>query len=52
MAGASDAFKAGASWGDGVADKVSGFFDFGGGGTGGTDLGSGFDLSSLLTTPG
>ena len=39
---ASDAFKAGASWGDGVADKVSGFFDFGGGGTGGTDLGSGF----------
>lgn len=44
---ASDAFKAGASWGDGVADKVSSFFDFGGGGTGGTDLGSGFDLSSI-----
>ena len=38
---ASDAFKAGASWGDGVADKVSSFFDFGGGGTGGTDLGGG-----------
>ena len=44
---ASDAFKAGASWGDGVADKVSSFFDFGGGGTGGADLGSGFDLSSI-----
>lgn len=49
---ASDAFKAGASWGDGVADKVSGFFDFGGGGTGGTDLGSGFDLSSIADNTG
>lgn len=28
---ASDAFKAGASWGDGVADKVSGFFSGGDG---------------------
>lgn len=52
MAGASDAFKAGASWGDGVADKVSSFFDFGGGGTGGTDLGSGFDLSSIADNTG
>ena len=49
---ASDAFKAGASWGDGVADKVSSFFDFGGGGTGGTDLGSGFDLSSIADNTG
>ena len=49
---ASDAFKAGASWGDGVADKVSSFFDFGGGGTGGTDLGSGFDLSSIADNAG
>lgn len=46
---ASDAFKAGASWGDGVADKVSSFFDFG---TGGTDLGSGFDLSSIADNTG
>ena len=46
---ASDAFKAGASWGDGVADKVSSFFDFG---TGGTDLGSGFDLSSIADNAG
>lgn len=46
---ASDAFKAGASWGDGVADKVSSFFDFGGGGT---DLGSGFDLSSIADNTG
>ena len=49
---ASDAFKAGASWGDGVADKVSSFFDFGGGGTGGMDLGSGFDLSSIADNTG
>ena len=49
---ASDAFKAGASWGDGVADKVSSFFDFGGGSTGGTDLGSGFDLSSIADNTG
>lgn len=49
---ASDAFKAGASRGDGVADKVSSFFDFGGGGTGGTDLGSGFDLSSIADNTG
>lgn len=49
---ASDAFKAGASWGDGVADKVSSFFDFGGGGTGGTDLGSSFDLSSITDNTG
>lgn len=49
---ASDAFKAGASWGDGVADKVSSFFDFGGGGTGGTDLGNGFDLSSIADNAG
>lgn len=49
---ASDAFKAGASWGDGVADKVSSFFDFGGGGTGSTDLGSGFDLSSIADNTG
>ena len=49
---ASDAFKAGASWGDGVADKVSSFFDFGGGGTGGTDLGSGFDLSNIADNTG
>ena len=49
---ASDAFKAGASWGDGVADKVSGFFDFGGGGTGGTDLGSGFDLGDIAAYTG
>lgn len=49
---ASDAFKAGASWGDGVADKVSSFFDFGGGGTGGADLGSGFDLSSIADNTG
>ena len=49
---ASDAFKAGASWGDGAADKVSSFFDFGGGGTGGTDLGSGFDLSSIADNTG
>ena len=49
---ASDAFKAGASWGDGVADKVSSFFDFGGGGTSGTDLGSGFDLSSIADNTG
>ena len=49
---ASDAFKAGASWSDGVADKVSSFFDFGGGGTGGTDLGSGFDLSSIADNTG
>lgn len=49
---ASDAFKAGVSWGDGVADKVSSFFDFGGGGTGGTDLGSGFDLSSIADNTG
>lgn len=49
---ASDAFKAGASWGDGVADKGSSFFDFGGGGTGGTDLGSGFDLSSIADNTG
>lgn len=49
---ASDAFKAGASWGDGVADKVSSFFDFGGDGTGGTDLGSGFDLSSIADNTG
>lgn len=49
---ASDAFKAGSSWGDGVADKVSSFFDFGGGGTGGTDLGSGFDLSSIADNTG
>ena len=49
---ASDAFKAGASWGDGVADKVSSFFDFGGGGTGGTDFGSGFDLSSIADNTG
>lgn len=49
---ASDAFKAGASWGDGVADKVSSFFDFGGGGTGGTDLGSGFDLSGIADNTG
>ena len=49
---ASDAFKAGASWGDGVADKVSSFFDFGGGGTSGTDLGSGFDLSNIADNTG
>lgn len=49
---ASDAFKAGASWGDGVADKVSSFFDFGGGGTGDTDFGSGFDLSSIADNTG
>ena len=49
---ASDAFKAGASWGDGVVDKVSSFFDFGGGGTSGTDLGSGFDLSSIADNTG
>lgn len=49
---ASDAFKAGASWGDGVADKVSSSFDFGGGGTGGMDLGSGFDLSSIADNTG
>ena len=49
---ASDAFEAGASWGDGVADKVSSFLDFGGGGTGGTDLGSGFDLSSIADNTG
>lgn len=49
---ASDAFKAGASWGDGVADKVSSFFDFGGGGTGSTDLGSGFDLSNIADNTG
>lgn len=31
---------------------MSGFFDFGGGGTGGTDLGSGFDLSSIADNTG
>lgn len=38
---ASDAFQAGASWGDGVADKVSGMFD-----------GLAFDPSSLGNVPG
>lgn len=38
---ASDAFQAGASWGDGVADKVSGMFD-----------GLTFDPSSLGDVPG
>ncbi len=43
---ASDAFKAGAAWGDGVADKVGGLFSFESGSM--DDLmGAGFDLSSI-----
>lgn len=43
---ASDAFKAGAAWGDGVADKVGGLFSFESGNM--DDLmGAGFDLSSI-----
>ena len=42
----SDAFKAGAAWGDGVADKVGGLFSFESGSM--DDLmGAGFDLSSI-----
>jgi hypothetical protein len=52
---ASDAFSAGAAWGDGVADKVSGLFDFGS-----TDIGSiddyttglGYDLSDISSDTG
>lgn len=43
---ASDAFKAGAAWGDGVADKVGGLFSFESGSM--DDLmGAGFDLSNI-----
>ena len=42
---ASDAFDAGASWGDGVADSVSNMFS--GGGAGDIDLTGGIDLSVL-----
>lgn len=45
---ASDAFKAGAAWGDGIADKVGGLFSFESGGLDdlmGTDVG--FDLSNI-----
>jgi len=38
---ASQAFDAGAAWGDGVADKVSGFFD-------GFDLSGGIDTSNMF----
>ena len=41
---ASDAFKSGAAWGDGVADKVSGMFD---GGMDNIDLTGGIDPSFL-----
>ncbi len=41
---ASDAFKSGAAWGDGVADKVSGMFD---GGMNNIDLTGGIDPSFL-----
>lgn len=40
-----DAFKAGASWGDGVANKVSGMFNFSGAGT---SLGGGYDVSDAI----
>lgn len=45
---ASDAFKAGAAWGDGIADKVGGLFSFESGSLDdlmGTD--AGFDLSNI-----
>ena len=48
---ASDAFNAGAAWGDGVADKVSGFFDgfdlTGGVDTGNMFSGGGYDASQI-----
>lgn len=50
-----DAFDSGASWGDGVTDKVSGLFDFssmdalGAGSAGGTgNVGDSFDLGNSL----
>ena len=43
---AKEAFDSGASWGDGVADKVSGFFD---GFTSDLGGGSGFDMSQFAT---
>lgn len=48
---ASDAFKAGAAWGDGVADKVGGLFSFESGSM--DDLmGAGFDLSNIADNTG
>lgn len=43
---ASDAFNAGAAWGDGIADKVSGFF--GSDGTGGSDSLDAYNLGGTL----
>ena len=43
---ASDAFSAGAAWGDGIADKVSGFF--GADGTGGSDSLDAYNLGTTL----
>lgn len=43
---ASDAFKAGSSWGDGVANKISGIFPKGFSGEG---TASGFDMSQFAT---
>lgn len=42
---ASDAFQAGATWGDSIADKVGGVFNLGAGDTG--DY-SGFDMSGMM----
>lgn len=47
---ASDAFQAGAAWGDGIADKVGGLFDFDLGAAGGD--GSGFALDGIATDTG
>lgn len=61
-----DAWAAGNDFGKGIDAKLGGMFnmgglgdssgfdlgDFGGGGTGGTDLGSGFDLSSIADNTG
>ncbi len=43
---AGDAFNAGAAWGDGIADKVSGFF--GSDGTGGSDSLDAYNLGNTL----
>lgn len=48
---ASDAFKAGASWGDGVADKVGGLFDFDLGAAGDYENG-GFSLDNIAADTG
>lgn len=47
---ASDAFQAGAAWGDGIADKVGGLFDFDLGAA--SDYGNGFALDGIAADTG